>query len=331
MLPYPQRIDMHVHLVGTGRFGSGCWYPRHGRYRWLVPLLAWCFGIRDQGVLRGDFEGWYFTQLQRYLRQSSLDAIVLLALDRAYHADGTPMEDVDSFFVPNDLVLALASWHREFHAGVSIHPARTDAFDELERSLARGAALLKLVPSCQNIDLAAPRYRRFWQRLAEVGLPLLVHTGAEPALQELRPEWGRPRTLEAPLREGVTVIAAHCGGIYQDEFVEMLREFPNLYGDTAAFSSPFSARRLGPLLHPEVMCRLLHGSDLPVPVSALGAFLRGEISLRAAWRVARCANPLERDVRLKRMLGFPEEIFTRASHVLRARSAALPMRRATAS
>lgn len=310
------RIDSHVHLVGTGAGGSGCWYPRRGRYRWMVPLLAWCFGLSPR-VFRGDFDQRYVERLRQHLRHSSLGAVVLLALDRPRHADGTPWTDADSFHVPNAAVLRLAARHPEFLAGVSIHPARPDAEDELAACLEAGAVLLKLIPSCQNIDLSDRRHRRFWERVAEAGLPVLVHTGREGALEELRPEWGRPRVLAPLLRRGLTVIAAHCGGIYQDEFTQMLAEYPSLYGDTAAFNVPFHPRAIAPLLRADVVSRLVHGSDLPAPVSAYGSWLRGDIPWRVARRLARIGNPLERDVRLKRALRFPEEVFTRAWDLLR--------------
>lgn len=314
------RLDMHVHFVGPGLGGSGCWYPRQGRYRWLAPLIAWNLGFTLRCILRTDFEQRYARRLLRWVRASSLDGIVVLAMDRARRDDGTPIHEADSFSVPNSVVLALAAQHREFLPGISIHPARPDALEELERGLAGGAALLKLIPSCQNIDLASPRYTRFWRRVAEARLPVLVHTGSEAALQEFRPAWGHPCFLEPLLRLGVTVIAAHCGGEFQSEFVAMLARWPNLYGDTSAFNMPFSQRKIPPLLAPGVVDRLLSGSDTPVPISPYWAALKRELPFWRARRLALIRNPFERDVRLKSALGFPDSLFTRAADVLRPES-----------
>ena len=68
--------------------------------------------------------------------------------------------------VPNDYILKLARENAEFLPAVSIHPARKDAMDELEKCLERGAVMLKILPNCQNIDCNQTRYRRFWDRMA---------------------------------------------------------------------------------------------------------------------------------------------------------------------
>ena len=104
------------------------------------------------------------------VRDSSMDAIVLLAHERVHDPDGTARDDLGSMFVPNDVVLGLAKKFPEFLAGVSIHPARRDGFDELERCLAGGAVLMKCLPNCQNIDPSDRRYRPFWERMAAAGL-----------------------------------------------------------------------------------------------------------------------------------------------------------------
>src|SRR5437762_1292408 len=80
-------------------------------------------------------------------------------------------------------------------------------------------------------------YTRFWERMAEAGLPLLAHTGGEHTVPIIRREFSDPRILELPLQCGVNVIAAHCGtksGASDPDFfpvfVEMLHHHSNLYG-----------------------------------------------------------------------------------------------------
>jgi hypothetical protein len=204
--------------------------------------------LRQLGVpasaLEGDLEAIYAEHLGKLVRESSMDAVVLLAHERVHDPDGTPREDLGSMFVPNDVVLGLAKQFPEFLPGVSIHPARRDALDELNRCLEAGAVLMKCLPNCQNIDFSDTRYRSFWERMAESGLPLLAHTGGEHTVPVINAALADPRLLRFPLECGVTVIAAHCatssGAFDRDHFdawVAMLGEFPNLYGDISAMVS----------------------------------------------------------------------------------------------
>ena len=160
--------------------------------------------------------------------------------------------------------------------------------------------------------------------MAEARLPLLAHTGGEHTLPVLRPEFADPRTLQLPLQCGVTVIAAHCGtksGLldpdYFPVFVQMLQRYPNLYGDSSAFTIPIRGRHVPECLREPVVSRILHGSDLPVPVLGEWAWLRGLIRGTDYRRCRRLVNLIERDYQLKRAMGFPEEVFTRINDLLR--------------
>jgi len=107
---------------------------------------------------------------------------------------------------------------------------------------------------------------------------------------------------------------------YLDVFEAMTARFPHLYGDNSALAAPnfrlrpSALKRLttGPLAD-----RILHGSDLPVPVSGLLAWAFRMMPWRDYRAAAAIPNPVERDAFLKRALGFSEETFTRASRILR--------------
>lgn len=322
------RLDCHLHVVGNGTGGTGCWYRPRGVTRFGAPFMVRNVGLR-RADLKGDLDGLYARQLLRFVRESSLDAAVILAQDEPHQENGQPIEGVGSFYVPNDFVLGLARRHPEFLPAVSIHPARRDALEELERCLEGGAVMLKCLPNCQNIDWNNPRYTRFLERMAESGLILLAHTGSERTLPVLDAKLASPRVLTRALEIGVTCIAAHSGTgtavvdpCYFEEFVAMTRKFPRLYGDNSAFAccnlrgKPAVIRRM---VSSELEGRILHGSDVPVPVSAFTLWLGGTVSWRQ-WRAsAAVANPLERDVQIKRAMGFSESTFTRLAGLLRRR------------
>lgn len=322
-MPTPLRIDMHVHMVGNGVNGSGGWLRLGGWHRWLAGFMVRQLGF-PPSVLDGDLEAVYAERLLELVRGSSLDAIVLLAHERVHDPDGTPREDLGSMFVPNDVVLDLAAQHPEFLAGVSIHPARRDAIEELDRCLERGAVLMKCLPNCQNIDPSDVRYRKFWERMAEARLPLLAHTGGEHTVPIVNAAFADPKLLRLPLECGVTVIAAHCATKsgptdpdYFDDWVNMLAEFPNLYGDNSAMVSLNRSAHLRDCLRPEVEPRILHGSDFPVPVLGHRLWLSGAFGWKTFRECQKIANPLERDWQFKAALGFSEEARTRVGSLLR--------------
>ena len=228
--------------------------------------------------------------------------------------------------MPNEYVLSLAGKHREFLPAVSIHPARRDALEELERCLGRWRGDDEDSPRTARILTATPGViTRFWERMAEAKLPLLAHTGGEHTLPVVRPDLASPRTLQLPLECGVTVVAAHCGtrsGIvdpdYWPAFVDMARRYPKLYGDNSAFNVPIRGRRIAECLRGWLADRILHGSDLPVPVHGHFACLNGHVDWATFWKWERDPNVLERDYQLKKASGFSAGVFSRWKQVLRS-------------
>ena len=310
-------------MVGNGLAGSGGWLRLKGWHRMLAGFMLRQLGM-PASALEEDLERIYADHLLQLVRQSSLDAVVLLAHERVHDPDGTPRDDLGSMFVPNDVVLTLANHHPQFLAGVSIHPARPDALDELDRCIAQGAVLMKCLPNCQNIDPSDRRYFPFWKKMASAGLPLLAHTGGEHTVPVVNPAYADPRLLRLPLECGLTVIAAHCGtrsGVfdrdYFQDWVAMLPEFPNLYGDISAMIALNRCGHLKECLGDQVAPRIVHGSDFPVPVLGHRLWLNGSINRQSFRRIQELTNPLERDLQFKKAIGFSDQVFNRAAELLR--------------
>lgn len=319
-----RKIDCHVHLVGDGSAGSGCWFRLDSAFRRMQARVM----LREAGVspdaLKGQLDEAMVACLISQVRESSLDAVVLLAQDIPYSDEGEGLPEQGGFYVPNDYLFEVVEREPElFIPAVSIHPGRKDAMEELETCIERGAKVLKLLPNCLNVDCSNRRYTRFWERMAEAGIILLAHTGGEFTLPVLRPEFADPRCLTLPLECGVTVIAAHCAGRsglidpdYTDDLLKMFGEYPNLYGDNSALSSLNRSRTIPKIVKPEYASRILHGSDFPVPILGLGALLTGVLSRKDYRRCKKIKNVFERDYELKRAMGFSEESFTRLSQLL---------------
>lgn len=332
----PPLIDAHVHIVGNGLGGSGCWLKTDALHRPLYWFMLRHIGV-GVSLSAPEFDEAYTNHLANLVRESSLAAAVILAQDEVYETNGTRM-NFGSFYVPNDYVLKLAREHAEFLPAVSIHPARPDALDELERCLEAGAVMLKLLPNCHNVDCSDTRYKKFWERMAAAKLPLLAHTGGEHTVPVFDKKLSDPRVLRLPLECGVTVIAAHCAtksGVtdpdYFCAFSEMLTQHPNLYGDTSAFNVPIRGRHIRACLREPVASRLIHGSDYPVPVFGHWAWMQQFVDWQSFRRCERIGNVLEKDYQLKRAMGFPLEHFTRVYSHLRRTPAVERLRQSRAT
>jgi uncharacterized protein len=316
-------LDIHVHLLGVGTGGSGCWM--HPRMRRSVQVRAGLWSYRlslSDPELDQRYVHYLLTRIRSagFLRQA-----VVLAKDWTCTAAGEADHEHTPFYVPNEYAARLARAAPELLFGASIHPYRPDALEALDRATEDGAVLVKWLPNTQGIDLRDPRSRAFCRRMAELRMPLLVHSGEEGATFAATQELGDPAHLVAPLEQGVTVIAAHLASYGQtagepnlERLVRMFPRWPNLFADTSALTLITRWRALLDLAgRTELHSRLVHGSDFPIPPAATLFF--GRMGLGDWWRAWRRENPFRRDFEIKWALGLPPEIFTRGYELLAPR------------
>ncbi len=326
--------DVHVHLVGLGTGGTGCWVHPHMRSH-LHPLRHLQFDAyaAAAGIDPGDEEadGKYLSRLLALHRAGNpTGKLVLLAFDWNHTEAGEPAPEASTFHVPNDYVLRTAREHDDVVACASIHPYRRDALDELDRVAEEGARALKWLPNAMGIDPALSRCDAFYDRLRELDLPLLVHTGREQAVDSNEAqELGNPLRVRRALEHGVRVIAAHCAGTGEysdpdrpgsaprpafDLFLELMddpRYADLLFGDLSAMTQ---VNRCGEplatvLARDDLHSRLLFGSDYPLPairavVSTRVLKSKGYIDAeeRRLLNEVFAANPLLFDLLVKRAL-----------------------------
>ncbi len=318
-------IDIHVHVLPPDACGSEAYVSRR---QWNWPSFLYLrlrYRIKRQepigenGITRSDLT-------RAVAGMQVVDRVVALALDSVYDDAGKMDSRRTHFCVANDYVFRLARANTRFLPGASVNPKRRDAMVELERCLELGAVLLKWLPNCQGFDPMNPTFIPFYRRMAEARLPLLCHTGPEYALTGADQRLGRAEGLRLALEEGVTVIAAHGGGADIRDFgrafhtfAEMLLAYPNLYADTSGFTQPNRSWFLHRFLrHPELHPKLVHGSDVPLPILPWVFLFR--LPLREIMRLRRVPSPLDRDCLIKQSLGFPDPIFRRGSELLRMRA-----------
>ncbi len=319
-------LDFHVHLLGVGDEGSGCFLSERQRTHSLssvtptnYSLLLGLLGLEQNGHMDRDYVAVLVDQLQR----SSLEKALLVGQDGRYDQDGMFDRAATNFYVPNEYLLRVAREHPDlFVPCVSINPKRRDALEELERCAEGGARVLKIHPPTQDVDPGQDRFRTFYRRLAELDILLMVHTGAEHGSPIVGDDYSDPQRLVPALQEGCTVIAAHAGmGTFLDSvdffpaLVELIQDYPRLYCDSSVLAATSYWRSLPRILEQDlVMERLIHGSDFPFPSNALAFWNR--LPPMDLLRLSSEPNLLERDFRLKLALGLPAEVFERGARLL---------------
>jgi len=318
------RIDSHVHILGDGSSGSGCFLNLKNPYHKLLSqIIISGLGVPKSALVSG-LDDLYVNRLVEMVRESSIDKVIILAHEYPHDDKGNPLKDLGSFYTPNDYVLSLAKKYSDcFIPAIAIHPARADAIDELDRFIELGAGMLKLLPNCQNVDCSNPRYKKFWEKLSKAHIPFLAHTGGELSVPVLNASYANPEILKLPLECGVNVIAAHSGTRsllwdkhYTPVFLKMLEKYPNLYGDNSGMNTPFRSAYHKEILSHSVQERIIHGSDIPIPISAFWNLLRKQITFSEFKKAQKSKNLIERDAQIKASLGFEPDTFTRINSIL---------------
>lgn len=330
--------DYHVHALGLGAGGSGC-FVNEEKLSWRHPwghlqfeIYRSAAGIDELATADED----YVDRLLELVRAAGLGAGThqLLAFDKHYLADGQVDLGHTEFYVPNDYVLDLTARYPDvFAPTASVHPYRADALDELDRLAARGVRWIKWLPSAMGIDPAAERCDAFYERMAAHDMVLLTHGGEEQAVDaaELQ-RLGNPLLLRRALDSGLRVVVAHCASLGTnvdlddpaagrvasfDLFLRLMddpRYEGRVFGEISAVTQVNRMDVLARLLEREDLHeRLVHGSDYPLPAvnaviwtSALAREGFLDEAERDALNEVYDANPLLFDLVVKRTLRHPQ-------------------------
>ena len=306
-------IDIHCHAAGIGAGGSGCFVSRAIRRSWKFGIYLKAFAVSEQELV-SEGDGLIIRRLSENLRHSRrVDAAVVLAMDGVIAGNGELDRERTEIYIPNKFLAREILHTPNLLFGASVNPYRRDALERLERAAAEGAVLLKWLPSIQHIDPADHQLIPFYQKLIELGLPLLSHTGSEHSFTTALDELADPERLRLPLSVGVTVIAAHAGGSgrfhgkkSRERFLRLAGEYPNLHADISALTQLNRMGHLSWLLRQSKLHgRLCYGSDMPIlntaAVSVWGYLCR--LPLAKIMAINRISNPWDRDVALKEALG----------------------------
>jgi len=319
----PPRIDIHVHLAGLGGGAPGCHVsPRMARslsFQALKRIIR--VDTRDPVQATHDFAQRLATLMEN---SRELDYACVFGMDGVYDTAGQWLPHESHLLVPNHWVFQVCQVSPKLLPVISINPSRDDALAELYR-WGPNAVALKWLGPLQKFDPQAPRHEKFYDALRELGLPLIVHSGCEHTFPGMAQELGNPLLYEPLLKRGLSVVFSHCGTgswlfpghDYSQEFITLMERYDNAYGDTSAFASLVRRSQIRRFAASRYIDRILHGSDWPIPSSAL-VFLP-ELGFNRVKHLERDRHPLDRDVRTKRAMGLPESVFTSAWHLLAPR------------
>ncbi len=317
------KIDIHIHLTGSGCCDSGCWIAPKFQKRLTFRAIQRIQGISPERMEQ-DLDQMWAQRIADLVEESGLDYGVVLGFDQVFdHCTGKARHEHTQMYVPPEWVFRVCHKYTNLLPGPSINPFAEDALEKLEYCIREGAVLIKWLPASQDIDPGSSQLHAFYKRLAEVRIPLLVHMGGERTFAELSPEYAKIDRIELPLSYGVPVICAHSvtkvlGTREEDQtprLHELLRKYPHLYVDNSGLCNPSRFAHLPRLAHDElIMSRTLYGSDWPVPSNAI--YYLNRLPMKRIIELEKITNLMDRDVETKRSFGISDETLTRANHVL---------------
>jgi len=155
----------------------------------------------------------------------------------------------------------------------SVDPRTGRAAIDLARQLVadHGVRGFKFHPTVQGFDPSAQEFAPLWAAIAELGVPVVVHTGQTgvgaglPGGYGLKLRYSNPMLLDdvAADHPGLTIVLAHPSVPWQDEALSMAAHKANVYIDLSGWSpkyfSPALVRQAGSILQD----KMLFGSDFP--------------------------------------------------------------------
>ncbi len=327
--------DVHAHLLGDGKSGSGCWIsPKMDSIFYPQQFLQRKFF--ENGACASDDDGGlddsYLARLANLIDEFPPGAgMMLFAFDHTHNANGVKDLSRAAFHVPDRYALNIAKrFPTRFRAVASVHPYREDALEALAHAKREGAIAVKWLPSAMGIDPASASCDKFYEALKTHNLPLITHAGQERAVRGAHVQhFGNPLRLRRALDHGVTVVVAHCASMGEDRdldrgpngaYVSCFKLFErlmddkryekNLLADISATPQTNRAAVLEQIIerdhwHP----RLLNGTDYPLPgvvplFSVDGLVERGWLKIDEAnvIKEIREYNPVLFDFVLKRTL-----------------------------
>ena len=333
--------DSHVHIVGVGDSKSGVWFnPNMDSYWHPILKIQKNFYMNGGCVNDKLIDESYVNRLAQISAEMPVGfKSMLFAFDWFHDENGQANRSHSIFHVPNQYVAKIAKQYpQHFEWVASIHPYRTDCINALEEAHALNARAVKWLPSGMGIDPASPKCDKFYQKLHDLDMPIISHTGRESAVQGGNQAHGNPLRLRRALDAGVRVVLAHCASDGYDEDLDNNHQtiksfdlftrlmdtpaYKNLvFGEISALTLFNHTWTIKPILaRTDWHHRLLNGSDYPLPgilplISTKELRHMGLLQdkhLLFLQNLRQC-NPLMFDFAIKRLISFEGNTFARST------------------
>lgn len=218
-------IDSHVHLYDVG-FWSPCWFD------YVAEGWASSDDDRQPEHVRGRIEPGMAdpdgTRLLAQMTAAGIDASVVLTLDwELGFPEATPVS-IEEIHARYARAAAASEGRLRIFAGVD--PRRPNAVEIFETAIREyGMCGLKLYPPT-GFHAYDPVVYPLYERCAEWGLPVLIHTGGTIGL--LRPRFARPADLQDIQADfpNLTIWFGHSGGaMWWEEAIHIAANGRNSY------------------------------------------------------------------------------------------------------
>lgn len=299
-------VDIHTHLLGSDVAFKRLYD------RIAVRFFAQKCGIDPQALLRDPYRAYTDALVASVRGSEHVEKIVLFGVDARVDDGGNELHRDITVCATNEDLRALYERNRDVIIPFfSVNPNRPDALELIDRYAAHGFKGAKFLQNYWGVDTREARYRPYFEKLAALKLPLIVHVGSESSVHSHK-ACESIEMLHQPIAAGVIVICAHMALSYHplklfrafskqpkhfnEEYftlLEMLKRHDNLYADISALLTPVRAKVLRHLSGQyDVHHKLLFGTDFPVPFTTL--LNSYDLPWKKRFELGRVANPFDR-------------------------------------
>ena len=225
-------IDAHAHLYGP-RLTPGAWINAFVEYGCAISN-------RSQDFVRDRVEQTWFDEtgdlLISDMDEAGIEKAVIMAIDFALYA-GVDDE------------VSLEQRYEIYHQAIEKHAGRLILYGGVDPRRPHSAKFVERAVNewdlkgfklwCTGINPGDRACYRIYEKCAELGLPVVVHTGQEIAPASSEPT--RPIYVDQPSNDfpEVTFVLAHAGMAWWEEAASLAWHHPNIYLDTAYWQSKY--------------------------------------------------------------------------------------------